>query len=243
MMNASDLQKRPPLRMVVLISDSRTARAAEAILSGAHVPLQYQLRGEGTATSEMTDILGLGGAGKSITLCMLPRPVARRLLQEYTTRLRLDRPGSGVAFTLPLSGISNPAMRLLTDEVREALKQTMEKEVEHLTENATHHLILAAVNQGFSEDVMEAAREAGAGGGTVIHARRMGLEETVKFWGISVQPEKELVVILADKGKKMDIMKAIGQRCGIHSPAGGIVLSLPVDAVAGMDTPPQGLEG
>ena len=96
-------------------------------------------------------------------------------------------------------------------------------------------MVMAIVNQGFSEEVMDAAKPVGATGGTVFHSRRVGNEDKMKFWGISVQPEREVVLILARKEDKLNIMQAIGRKCGINSKAQGIVLSLPVDSTAGMD--------
>ena len=86
-------------------------------------------------------------------------------------------------------------------------------------------MIMAIVNQGYSEEVMAAAKTAGATGGTVFQSRRVGSEDTIKFWGITIQPEREMVLIL---------MKSIGKSCGIQSEAQGVVFSLPVDNMIGL---------
>jgi len=97
-------------------------------------------------------------------------------------------------------------------------------------------LIITVVNQGYSEAVMDAARKAGARGGTVVHSRRLGDDtEVLGFWGFSIQEEKEMVFIVANKAHKLDIMKAIGENCGLHSDAKGLVASLPIDSVIGID--------
>ena len=98
-----------------------------------------------------------------------------------------------------------------------------------------HSLITAVVDQGYSEAVMEAARAAGAGGGTVVHSRRLGDKEALGFWGMSIQEEKDMVFIVTDNEHKLKIMQAIGQHCGMHSEAKGIVLSMPIDTVIGLD--------
>ena len=98
----------------------------------------------------------------------------------------------------------------------------------------TYVLIAAIVDRGFSNEVMDAARAGGAGGGTVVHSRSIGNREASSVWGLSVQEEKEIVMILADHDKKGDIMRAIGEKCGMHSEAKGIVLSLPIDSVTGL---------
>ena len=97
-----------------------------------------------------------------------------------------------------------------------------------------HALIVAIVNRGFSGEVMDAARSAGAGGGTVIHSRSIGGEEAAGVWGLSAQEEKDLVLIIADIDDKVNIMKRIGETCGVTSKANGTVISLPIDAVMGI---------
>ena len=98
-----------------------------------------------------------------------------------------------------------------------------------------YQIIVALVNQGYSEEVMAAARPAGAAGGTVLHSRRVGAEEALSQWGFSLQEEKEAVMILAKAESKLAIMQAICDNCGLQSEAQGIVLSLPVDRVVGLE--------
>ena len=74
----------------------------------------------------------------------------------------------------------------------------------------------------------------GAGGGTVFHTRRVESDDAAAFWGISIQEEREIVLILAKKEQKKAIMEAISQSCGAKTDAHGVVISLPVDEVAGL---------
>lgn len=94
-------------------------------------------------------------------------------------------------------------------------------------------LIAAVVNQGYSDELLTQAREAGAQGGTIISARGMTHEGPVKFFGISVQADKEIIVILTAREQKVPIMQIISEKFGINTEAEGIVFSLPVDTIAG----------
>ena len=78
-------------------------------------------------------------------------------------------------------------------------------------------------------------RSAGAGGGTVFHSRHIEGEKASSILGFSIQEEKEIVLIVADNESKLPIMQAIGKGCGIHSDAKGIVISLPIDSVIGLN--------
>jgi len=98
-----------------------------------------------------------------------------------------------------------------------------------------HDLIVSIVNNGYCDTFMDVAREAGALGGTIINARGQGHEGAVKFFGISVEDEKEIIIILTSREKKAAIMRAICETHGLNSSAQGIVFALPVDNVLGLN--------
>lgn len=95
-------------------------------------------------------------------------------------------------------------------------------------------LIITVVNRGFDDVVMEAARESGANGGTVLHARGAGIHEAEKFFGISIQPEKDVILILARREDKKNIMHAIRDAVGLNKEGRGLSFSLPVEDVCGI---------
>lgn len=94
--------------------------------------------------------------------------------------------------------------------------------------------ILCIVNAGFSENVMDAAKAAGARGGTVLHARGTGAKEAETFFGITVQEEKEMVMILVPAEIKADVLHTLYHAVGLNTPGHGIAFSLPVDEVVGI---------
>ena len=100
-----------------------------------------------------------------------------------------------------------------------------------------HEVIWCIVNAGYSDDVMNAAREFGARGGTVIRARGTANQEAERLFNIAVQPDKEIVMILIEAGLKKDILHALYQKVGLNSPGQGIAFSLPVESVVGLSTP------
>jgi nitrogen regulatory protein PII len=94
-------------------------------------------------------------------------------------------------------------------------------------------LIIAIVNKGFADVVMEAAKSEGAKGGTILKARGTGEKEAVKFMGITIEPEKDLVMILTEKERRQYIMKAIHNKAGLNSEGSGLAFALPVEDVIG----------
>ena len=97
-----------------------------------------------------------------------------------------------------------------------------------------YEMIVCVVNSGFSDAVMDAARELGARGGTVIRARGTANSESEKLFGITIQPEKEMVMILVKSSIKDDILHALYRAVGLNTPGQGIAFALPVDGVVGL---------
>ena len=98
----------------------------------------------------------------------------------------------------------------------------------------THELLIVITNQGCTDQVMDAARSAGATGGTSIHAKGTGTELARKFFGVSIAAEKELVFIVAAAESRRDIMKAVMAQAGMQTKAQSLVFSLPVSEIAGL---------
>lgn len=229
-------KKKTEARILLLITTPKLAPRAAALLDGHHVPLQYQFHGQGTASSEIMETLGLGSIEKILMVSAMPRFLANELLRQLRKELRLGASAnSGIAVTLPINGGSGRLVRQL-EALGPSPQVPTPSERSHVTMSECNYvMILTIVNQGFSDDVMSAARSAGATGGTVFNSRRLSSEDTMKFWGMSVQQEREIVAIIAEAEHKVPIMQAISQACGIHSPAHGTVLSLPVDQALGLD--------
>ncbi len=229
-----DNHKIMSYRMLLLIATPKLVGKAAGLFKEGNVPVQYIFHGQGTATSQVMDMLGLDGVDKNILMAMLPKAFADEMLKKLRKRLHLGMPNTGIAFTLLMSGGSGHLVQLMEGLEPEEKNRLLERNEADMTENA-YSLIMAIVNQGFSEEVMNAARPKGASGGTVFHSRRIGNQEAMKFWKISVQEEREVVLILAQKEDKLAIMQEIGRQCGMNSKAQGIVMSLPVDGIAGLD--------
>lgn len=229
-----DQMAMPLLKLLAVILDRHKVEKIENQLRKDHIGLQFMTHAFGTASSEIMDLLGLGQTDKAMILCIGADFRIKHMMEQITDQFQLRLPGKGIAFTIPINGISSSVLRLAGEDKLQRLEQKMENEVEKVQGEVTHDLILAVINQGYSEDLMAAAKEGGARGGTVFHARRIASEEAVKFLGITIQAEKEVVAIVAKREDKHNIMQAISKGCGMTTDAKGIVISLPVDGVAGI---------
>lgn len=226
--------KKSAFRILFLVAAPKLVNQAVELMKEGELPLQYLFHGQGTATSEIMDMLGLDAPDKKILMCVMPKVFADKMIKKLKKQLYLGMPNSGIAFTVAMSGGSAHMIQIFENLHYENNQEASRKD-EVLMADSEYSLIMAIVNQGYSEEVMDAARPVGASGGTVFHSRRIGQEKTMKFWGIRVQQERETVLILVRKEDKTSVMQAIGQKCGMHSEAHGIVMSLPVDEVAGLN--------
>ena len=96
-------------------------------------------------------------------------------------------------------------------------------------------LILTICNRGFADAIMETAKQNGARGGTILHARGSAMGEVSKFFGITILPEKDILMIVTKAETKVDIMKGIVEAHGVKTPAHGLCLSIPVEDAIGFN--------
>ncbi len=149
--------------------------------------------------------------------------------RDLQRKMNIDVPGVGIAFTIPLSSIGGKkALNYLLSG------HNFVKGEESKLKDTKYELLIVIANQGYSDLIMDAAREVHAAGGTVIHAKGTGAEKAEKFLGVSLVAEKELVLIVVKSDMKNDIMRAIMDKAGLESKAKSIVFSLPVTGTAGM---------
>ena len=99
-------------------------------------------------------------------------------------------------------------------------------------------MIMVIVNKGFSSEVMDVARAHGATGGTILSGKGTGGEKAQKFFAMSLQEEKEVVMILVKEEIRADVMRAVATEFGLDSPGRGIVFSLPVEETIGLNFVP-----
>ena len=162
-----------------------------------------------------------------LLLAVVTAQTWQEVQRDLRHKMRIDVPGTGIAFTVPLSSIGGKrALGFLTEH------QTLTWKEESTLKDTRYELLLVIANQGYTGSIMDAARAAGAGGGTVIHAKGTGMEGAAPFLGMELVNEKELVLIVSRTAQKNRIMKAIMD--GADRRAGAIVFSLPVTDTAGL---------
>ena len=217
------------LNLMFSIVNRRQIRRFQELYDAAGASLALTTLGRGTAASDILDYFGLAASEKAVLLHFVTGETWKTIRSGLQKQLHIDVPGTGIAFIVPLSSIGGkkPLQFLLNG-------QNFEKGEEQTLKETKYELLLAIANQGYTEQIMDAARSQGAGGGTVIHAKGTGMEHAEQFLGFSLASEKEIVLIVVPHGKKNAIMRAIMDQAGLNTDAKAITFSLPVTGTAGM---------
>lgn len=221
-------------RLVIAITREEDQKRLEEVLDSMDVPLCFQFRGKGTAPSEMMDIFGLRGTTRLLTGVLVSKSQVQPLFETMNRQLSFRHRGGGIAITLPVSGCQNRVLQMLNESERNEIEEALKGDEKEMQEKSEYTVIWVSVASGYSDDVVDAARNAGAKGGTVMKGRRRSSERVSHHFGISMQEEQDFVMIVVPRDKKSETMAAITSACGLGTDAHGVVLALPVDEVMGL---------
>ena len=215
------------LYFVISIVDRGRREDMVSVLEANRAQLILSLLGRGTAMKEHLLLYGLEATEKAVICTVAGGEQTRQIIKSAKRRLFIDIPGNGILMAIPVKSVGGGrTLAYLTDN---AVPDGGMPEMKF-----DHELIVVVLNEGRTDMVMNAARRAGAGGGTVLHAKGTGAKRGDKFFGVSLADEKEMIFIVSKSAEKSAIMKAIAEDAGPGTPAGAICFSLPISAVAGL---------
>ena len=217
------------LYWMITITDRNQSQKFLSFYKTYGIEVVLSTLGKGTAASEILNDFGLEATQKAVLLSVVTGKVWSAVQKGLQTIMLIDIPGTGIAFTMPLSSIGGKRqLEFLTNG------QPFQKGEESVLKDTKYELLVVIANQGYTEQIMTAVRRENAGGGTVIHAKGTGMEGAEKFLGISLAAEKEMIYIVVHRDKRNDIMSAIMRDAGMASKAKSICFTLPVSATAGL---------
>ena len=217
------------LYLMATIMDRKFVRKFTSFYNEIGLPVSMTTLGTGTASSQVLDYFGLDGSERGIMFHFVTKAKWKSVKRQLQLQMKIDLPGIGIAFIIPISSIGGKrALEFLT------CGQEFVKGDESSLKGTKYELLVAIANQGYMEQVMDAARKVHAAGGTVIHAKGTGGDHAEKFLGVSLVPEKEMVFIVAKTEHKKAIMESIMKEAGLNTEAKTIVFSIPVTDTAGM---------
>lgn len=214
------------MNYIISVVKPESLEAVVGISEQLSLPVSVKLRGRGTAVQSMLDLLGIESTEKRVLFSIADEEKTKSFFKELKRRLFIGVPGHGIAMAVPIKSIGGGKTLSYLNGGQQNAKYQPEL-------NYAYELIVIIANEGRTDLVMNAAREAGATGGTVLHGKGTGDPETQKFLNVSLAHEKEVILIVAKSAQKSEIMRSILRSAGPSSEAGAITFSLPISEVAG----------
>jgi nitrogen regulatory protein PII len=229
------------LHLVMAITDREKSDKIVSLFDDNNVATTYALMGEGTAPPEVLDYLYLSPSEKIIVFGVVTNTGIAPLIKSAKRKLYIDYPGNGIMASIPLNSVGGKrCLQFIMDgqaiDLNEKKSDEVERE-ERMAIKTDYEMIFVIANEGYSDMIMDAARGAGAKGGTVIKGRGTGVENTEKFLGFSIAKEKEIHLLVTPAQGRNHIMKAIMEKAGLESKAQAMVFSLPVSHAIGLKMP------
>ena len=209
------------MKMLFIINDEE--KKLKMIINKFHLPFNLIMHGDGTASQGILDFLDLVKTQKNILISIIPPYIEKELFKFLRDATHIKEIGKGIAFTAPLSSSPNYVKRAFE-----------EKEDDNVKEKCDYHLIVAITNEGNAEKVMTVAKKNGANGGTLLKGRDVGGKSNFKFFNMTIEPEKDVLLIVCHKDNKNKIMEEILAKYGIKTEAKGMCVSLPIDSMVGV---------
>jgi len=212
-------------KMLITITDKNKNRKIINLYKKHNVKYSLVLNGSGTASGSLLEYFGLEDVEKRIIISIIPESLEGILMYDLHKKIKIYEPGKGIAFSLRI----NSASRYLS-----TIYENPQKEVIRMKNDKDYELIVLIVSEGYAQTAMDAAKRKKAGGGTLIKGVGLGSAEATKILGITIELEKDVVLILTEKNNKKEVMKEISESVGLATEGRGICFSLPVDNVIGL---------
>jgi len=184
--------------------------------------------GKGTVSSTVLNLFGITSQRRDIIKILLKKEKAEEAMNYFDEMLQLSKPGHGIAFTSPVIS----AVGLHEYETNHC--RTITNTVHFMEEKSMFKKLSVIVDRGMSDDVMEIARKAGVRGGTILHGRGANTEIATNLFGVEIEPEKELVIILMPDDLVDKVVNALCEELHLDEPGKGILFVEPVIDTRGL---------
>lgn len=207
------------MKMLVVICDRTLTNKIVKTLNQENVKYHISFYGRGTADQSILSYFGLEKTEKEVIMSIIDNQDINIILEKLSAYEFIKHHGA-VAFTVPLDGISQNTLDYI-------------KKMEEWKMKFEHELIITISNEGFVDEIMATAKKAGARGGTIVHGRGTVTEEAIKFFGLTIHPDKDILLIVTKTENKNDIMLAISTEHGVDKKPRAVCFSLPIIDVRG----------
>ncbi|MGF3227367.1 P-II family nitrogen regulator [Facklamia sp. P12932] len=191
----------------------------QARLAGATGGTIFQA--EGTVANPFLDLLGLNDSKREALLMLVDHSNEEKIHQVLTEKCELPKKGKGILFSINTSSVYGS-------------HQLMHEFNEGGQEMSKYQLVATIVDRDSGDEVVETAREEGAGGATILHGRGLGSKKAPKIFNVQIEPEKELVLMIVETQKVPEIIEKVSKAMDIDQPGKGILFTIDVNDVSGL---------
>ena len=227
--------KNKTVKLLVGIVNKGDEDKLTEIVNECATAVSFSGIGHGTARSSYRSYFGFNEIDKRITMSLIPSTAEHAILSAIGYGLKLYLGGRGIAFTVPLSGISSIISEgILSGEEKSELAMQKAPISKKKEKNRMHELVIAVVNSKFSDAAIEAARAAGATGATVFHTKSSNNAKAETAIGTTIEQETDSVFFLTNLEYKNKIMEAVRDVAGLKTEGGAVIFSVPVDDLVGI---------
>ncbi len=228
--------KEKRVKLLVGIINKEDENLFTEVVNDCATAIHFSGLGHGTAKNSYMSYFGFNEIDKRVTMSLIPDTLEHDILSAVGHALKLYLVGRGIAFTIPLSGISN----IINDAILEG-DDKMDKNSKTTApiskkkgKEKMHELVIAVVNNKYTDFAIEAARAAGATGATVFHTRSINNSKAEQAIGTSISKDTDTLFFLTTHEYKGRIIDAVKEIAGLKTEGGAIIFSLPVDDLVGI---------
>ncbi|MBK1644155.1 transcriptional regulator [Thiocapsa imhoffii] len=96
-------------------------------------------------------------------------------------------------------------------------------------------VLVAILAEELEEPAIDAAKQAGAGGVTILGARGIGAEEKKTFFGLTYEGSQSVLIFVLERKLSLSVMKTMCERLDLKSHTKGVIFTVPLEHIAGID--------
>ncbi|HHW48298.1 MAG TPA: P-II family nitrogen regulator [Clostridiaceae bacterium] len=210
------------IRMLTLILSEHQSHKCVSLVKKMGLKGGMIIIGRGTVSNTVLNLLGIKNQRRDIIKILLKKEKAKEIMDCLDESLQLSKPGHGIAYITPvISAVGLPWHEKSHEQIDTNAIQGME-------EKSMFKKLTVIVDRGMADDVMDIARKAGVRGGTILHGRGANTELATNLFGVKIEPEKELVIILMPNDLVDKVVQALSQELHLDEPGKGILFVEPV---------------
>jgi len=219
--------------LIVIVNEGQDG-AIVKILTDNNASVAFSSHGKGTASSDLYEVFGLSNNNKHVVSSVIKESSWPAIREGLIERFAISNYAKGVALLVDIDSVCGVSAYKFLTNTRTLGEGKGVISVENIDKKDGYQVVMVIVNDGFTDLVMDAAKKAGARGGTILTARGTGNTDIAKFFGVVITPEKQIVVILVPKTIKDKIIESIYKEVGINTKGQGIAFSFPCSDVVGI---------